>query len=174
MDPRASPGAIQIWPPRGLVGEGWDGFMHSYRQLLYHLVFSTRLREPVLASGGRREFFKYVWGIIRNQHGYLYRINAVADHVHILMSIHPSLAVADFVNKIKSSSSKWIKEAQTFPDFNNWQEGYAIFTHSFHEKDRLIEYIIDQEEHHRTTSSLDELRGLLQEAGIEFDEKQLI
>ena len=89
----------------------------------------------------REEFFRYTWGIIRNKDSHLYRINAVEDHVHILTSVHPSVALADFVKDIKVATSVWIKEKDLFPGFTTWQEGYGGFTASHADKDRLIEYI---------------------------------
>ena len=77
------------------------------------------------------------------------------------------------VKAIKTGSAKWIKENKVFPQFDHWQEGYGAFTHSMREKAALIEYIKNQEEHHRQVDFLDEYRKLLRDAGIEFDEKYL-
>ena len=92
---------------------------------------------------------------------------------HILSSLHPTVALADFVKDIKLGSSSWIKESGVFPRFRHWQDGYGAFTASWSERNALIEYIKNQEEHHRGTSFLEEYRGLLKEAGIDFDEKYL-
>jgi putative transposase len=147
--------------------------MSTFTQIYYHIVFSTKNREPVLRSDGREELFRYIWGIIRNKNSHLYRINAVEDHLHILSSLHPSVALADFIKDIKVASNGWIKERQLFPHFNGWQDGYGAFTASHADKDGLIEYIKNQQEHHRQETFLDEYRRLLKEAGIEFDEKFL-
>ena len=147
--------------------------MSTFTQIYYHIVFSTKNREPVLRADGREELFRYVWGIIRNKNSHLYRINAVEDHLHILSSLHPSVALADFIKDIKVASNGWIKERQLFPHFNGCQDGYGAFTASHADKDRLIEYIKNQQEHHRKETFLDEYRRLLKEAGIEFDEKYL-
>jgi REP element-mobilizing transposase RayT len=148
--------------------------MSTYKQLLYHIVFSTRFREPTLVLERRKDLFRYTWGIIRDTRSHLYRLNGVDDHVHILTSIHPSVALADFVRDIKRSSSRWMHEHRDlFPEFDAWQEGYAAFTHSFREKDSLIDYIKNQEAHHRQEPYLDELGRILQEAGLELEEKYL-
>ncbi|MBI5384005.1 MAG: IS200/IS605 family transposase [Verrucomicrobia bacterium] len=145
----------------------------TFTQIYYHLVFSTKDRERVLVAEQREELLRYVWGIIRNQHGHLYRINAVEDHVHLLTSLHPSVALANLVKDIKVASSGWIKEKGLFPGFHNWQEGYSAFTASHADKDRLIEYIKNQPEHHHQKTFREELRDLLVEARIEFDERYL-
>jgi putative transposase len=147
--------------------------MSTFTQIYYHLVFSTKGRERVLIEEHRKEFFRYTWGIVRNKDSHLYRINAVEDHVHILTSLHPSVAFADFVKDIKVATSVWIKEKGLFPGFQSWQEGYGGFTASHADKDRLIEYIKNQQEHHRVKSFVEELREMLVEAGVEFDEKYL-
>ncbi len=145
----------------------------TYTQIFYHIVFTTKERRPVLAKERREALFRYVWGIIKNKQSHLYRIGGVEDHIHILTSLHPTVALAAFVKAIKVGSNEWIKENRVFPDFTHWQDGYSAFTQSQHEKDRLIEYIKGQEEHHKKESFRDELRRLLKEAGIEFDEKYL-
>ena len=148
--------------------------MATYTQIYYYLVFSTKERTPALTPDRREDLFRYIWGIIKNKNSHLYRINGVEDHIHILTSLHPTVALADLIKDIKVASSQWIKEEKAFPRFSHWQDGYGAFTHSSNEKDRLIEYIKGQEEHHKKVSFRDEFRRLLEEAGIEFDEKYLL
>ena len=147
--------------------------MSTYTQILYHIVFATKNRHRVLDQPRREDLFRYIWGIVKNHHCHLYRIGGVEDHVHILSSLHPTVALADFIKDIKVASSGWIKDEKVFPEFEAWQEGYAALTCSLGEKDRLIEYIKGQEEHHRTVSFLDEYREMLRVAGIELDERYL-
>ncbi|GAB4318298.1 MAG: IS200/IS605 family transposase [Candidatus Sumerlaeia bacterium] len=145
----------------------------SWTQIYYHIVFSTKNRIPCLDKENRVRLFHYIWGVIKNKHCHLYRINGLDDHLHIFTSLHPSVCLADLVKGIKVSSSLWIKENKIFPAFEGWQDQYAAFTHSDKEKHRIIEYIKNQEEHHRKLSYFDELRSLMKEAGLEFDERFL-
>jgi putative transposase len=147
--------------------------MSTHIAVSYHVVFSTKDRAPVLHKDRRSDLFRYIWGIISKREGHLYRINGVQDHLHILTSLHPSVCLADFVKDIKTGSSRWIKQNAVFKGFSYWQEGYAAFTCARHDRDKLIEYIKGQEEHHRTATFQDEFRKLLIEAGIEFDESHL-
>ena len=147
--------------------------MSTFTQIIYHIIFSTKDRKPVLSSDNREKFFRYVWGILKKRNCFLYRINCVEDHVHILISLHPSVALADLVKDIKIATSNWIKEGEVFPKFDHWQDGYGAFTYSIKEKDTLIEYIKGQEEHHKKVMFYDEFKRLLIESGIEFDEKYL-
>ena len=79
--------------------------MSTYTQILYHIVFSTKDREPCFDADNRANLFRDIWGIISKHHCHLYRINGVHDHVHILSSLHPTVTLADFVKNIKLGSS---------------------------------------------------------------------
>ena len=147
--------------------------MSTYTQLLYQIVFSTKHREPVLVKENRPQLFKYIWGILKNKKCHLYRINGVEDHLHLITHIHPTIAISDFVKDIKLASSDFIKEEKLFKEFTNWQIGYAAISYSIDAKDNLIEYVKNQEEHHKKITFREELILLLNEHGIEFDEKYL-
>jgi REP element-mobilizing transposase RayT len=148
--------------------------MSTHTQVCYHIVFSTKAREPTLKEDRREDLFRYIWGILNNRESHLYRINGTDDHLHILTSLHPSVSLAHLVKDVKTGSSIWIKKQGVFRMFSHWQDGYAAFTHSKPEIDRLIEYIKGQEDHHRRTSFAEEYRKLLEEAGIEFDERYML
>ena len=148
--------------------------MSTYTQIIYQIVFSTKNRERTLTKTSRKELFKYIWGIMKNKKCHLYRINGVEDHLHIATHLHPTVSLASLVKDIKLASSDYIKENGLFKNFNGWQDGYGAFTYSIKDKDRLIEYIKNQEEHHKTKSFRDELIELLKEHEIEFDDKFLL
>ena len=148
--------------------------MSTYTQILYQIIFSTKNREPTLINESRERLFRYIWGILKNNKCHLYRINGMDNHIHILTSLHPAIALSDLIKNIKISSSKFIKENQVFPNFGYLQNGYGAFTYSYDAKNKLIEYIKNQEEHHKNISFLDEYKALLTEFKVEFDEKYLI
>ena len=147
---------------------------NTFTQLLYHIVFSTKDRLPLILPARKDELCRYVWGINKKLDCHLYRINAVEDHAHIVTHIHPTVALADYIKKVKNAATAWIRRGSVFPRWRGWQDGYAAFTHSIGEKERLIEYVKNQQEHHKRESFVDELRRLLAEAKIEFDEKYLL
>ena len=148
--------------------------MSTYTQILYQIVFSTKKRERTLTTKeNRTELFKCMWGVLKNKKCHLYRMNGVEDHIHIVTHVHPSVASASLIKDLKLASSGHIKKTNLFPYFSGWQEGYGAFTYSIKEKDNLIEYVKNQEEHHKTKTYREELIELLQEHGIEFDEKYL-
>jgi len=148
--------------------------MSTYTQILYQIVFSTWSKERTLTENKREDLFKYIAGILKNKQCHLYRVNGVEDHLHIVTHIHPSIALSNLVKDIKLASSSWIKENKIFRNFNGWQDGYGAFTYSIKEKDRLIEYVKNQQEHHHKKTFREEYIELHIEHGIEFDEKYLL
>jgi REP element-mobilizing transposase RayT len=148
--------------------------MGTYRQIFYQVVFGTKYRKPTIPIAHDEELYRYIGGIIKNKKCKLYRINGVEDHLHILSDLHPTVCLGDYVKDIKVASSLWMKESGKFPFFEGWQEGYGAFTYSEREKDMIINYIINQKEHHKTENFYDEFRRLLLENKIEFDEKYLL
>lgn len=146
----------------------------SYKQIYYQIVFGTKHRKPTIAEEHCEELYKYIWGIIKNNKCKLYRINGIADHIHIFSDLHPTVALADYIKDIKVASSIWMKEKGKFPEFEGWQDGYGAFTYSIREKDMIINYVKNQKEHHKTETFFDEYKRLLIENGIEFDEKYLL
>ena len=118
--------------------------------------------------------YQYVSGIVKNKNCKLYRINGVEDHIHICSDLHPSIRLADYVKDIKVATSIWMKENSRFPEFIGWQEGYGAFTSSIKEKDRIIEYVKNQKQHHKKEVFYDEYKRLLIENAIEFDERYLL
>ena len=148
--------------------------MSSYRQIFYQVIFGTKNREATIAEGYCEELYKYITGIVKNNNCKLYHINGVADHIHILSDLHPSISLSDYVKDIKVASNLWMKGNGNFPKFEGWQEGYGAFTYSIRERDKIINYIKHQKEHHKSETFYDEYKRILTENGIEFDEKYLL
>jgi REP element-mobilizing transposase RayT len=147
--------------------------MASYRQLYYHIVFGTKYHKQTIPDEHCQLLYKYIWGIIENKKSKLYRINGGKDHLHLLVDIHPTIALSTFVKDIKVSTSLWLKEQSEFNHFEGWTEGFAAFTISHNNRINVIEYIKNQKEHHKTVTFRDEYEALLKEFGIKFDEKNL-
>ena len=145
----------------------------SYTQIYYQIVFRTKYNIKAIPEEHCQELYKYMWGIIESTKSKLYRINGVADHIHIFCDLHPSIALADFVKRVKTGSSLWMKQTTYFPLFKGWVEGYGAFTYSIRERDMIINYVKKQKRHHNVETSGDEFKRLLMENGIEFDETYL-
>ena len=108
----------------------------SYTSLTYHIVFSTKYRQPTLTDAIRTETYKYIVGIVANKQGHVIEIGGIEDHVHILASCSPTLALADFIRDIKANSSKWLHEEKKLLQFQ-WQTGYGAFTVSYSQRDTI-------------------------------------
>jgi len=148
--------------------------MSSHRQIYYHIVFGTKFHKATIPDEHCEELYKYIWGIIKNKKCKLYRINGSREHLHLLSDLHPSMALADFVRDIKTSSSIWLKQNEHFSKFSGWAEGYGAFTITHSDRNRIIEYIKNQKEHHKKEDFPGEYKRLLLEHEIIFDEKYLL
>ena len=145
--------------------------MSAYRQILYHIVFRTKSSEKTINQAHAADLYKYIWGIIKNKECVLVRVNGMEDHIHILSDLHPSVALADYVRDIKVSSAKWMKASGYFPDFKGWGIKYCALTYSHRERDMIINYIQNQQEHHEKETFHDEILRLFKEHGIDLDNK---
>jgi putative transposase len=148
--------------------------MSTYTQILYQIVFSTKNREHTLVKESQKELYQYIWAILKNKKCHLYQIGGITDHIHILTHLNPSIALSTIIKDIKLSSNEYIKKQNLFADFKGWQEGYGAFTYSIKDKNNLINYIKNQEEHHKNKTFKEEFIELLDEHGIEFEEKYLL
>jgi REP element-mobilizing transposase RayT len=145
----------------------------SYCNLLYHIVFATKGREPWMTATIRPRIHQYVGGAIRNENGIAIIINGTADHIHILAKLRQDKALSKLIGEWKANSSGWIsrtfREAAGFA----WQEGYGAFTVSESQAPKVRRYIERQEEHHRSVSFVEELKVILRAHGLPFDERYL-
>lgn len=143
----------------------------SLTNLLYHLVFSTKHREPLLDAGLKPRLFAYMGAIVGEMKGRPVLINGPADHLHALIYLPPTTSISDAIRVLKSNASKWVHE--TFPDRASfaWQSGYGAFSVSQSNLDDVHRYVADQEEHHKAVSFQDEYRAFLRKHGIAFDER---
>jgi putative transposase len=148
--------------------------MSSYRQIIYQIIFRTKQSQKTLKLDHNSRLFKYIWGIVKNKNCHLYRINGMEEHVHLLSDLHPNIALADFTRDIKTASSIWLKDSGYFPNFAGWADGYAALSYSYWDKDKLINYIKNQQEHHMTETFEQEYRRLMEEHNITIDNRYFL
>ena len=144
----------------------------TYLSLYYHLVFSTKGREPVIAQAWRAKLHKYLAGTVEGLGAQCEIVGGTADHVHLLVKLRATHTLADFMRELKKASSTWVHEDLAERAFA-WQEGYAAFTVSASAVDEVRRYIENQEEHHRERSFREELVIMLQRSGVKFDERYM-
>ena len=145
----------------------------SYTNLLYHIVFSTKDRQPLIAADYQERLYEYIGGTIRGLGGIALAINGMEDHVHVLARLRPDKALSDVLRDLKANASGWMHDV--FPalhDFS-WQRGYGAFTLSQSNLSAVQNYITRQKEHHQVKSFRDEFIEFLQASGLEFDERYL-
>lgn len=151
-----------------------EDMANTYTQTYYHIVFSTKSRTPCIIKDRRDDPYRYIWGINKELKCHLYRIGGVDDHVHILMHLHPRIALATYVENVKTGSTNWVRRERVFTQWPGWQDGYGAFTISVREREIVSNYIKNQEAHHQQVSFLEEYKQLLKDAGIQFDSKYLV
>ena len=144
----------------------------TYTNLLYHIVFSTKNRLPLITPQLKEDLYAYMGGIVRGEGGTLLEINGMPDHVHLLVKLKPTTAISDFLRVLKANSSKWANEKKRLRKLG-WQEGYAAFTVSESQSPRVRNYIRNQEEHHGKQDYKSELLSLLKKHRVEYDERYL-
>jgi len=143
----------------------------SFTNLLYHLIFSTKDRRPVITLEYQPRLYDYIGGILRNTGGISLGIDGVEDHVHVLAKLRPDRALSDVLRDLKANASGWMHDV--FPrlaDFS-WHRGYAAFTVSQSHVEMVQRYLARQKEHHRKVSFRDEFIMFLKANGIEYDER---
>ncbi|HEX5720315.1 MAG TPA: IS200/IS605 family transposase [Thermoanaerobaculia bacterium] len=146
----------------------------AFTNLIYHLVFSTKERVPLITDAIRERLYAYIGGVVRGQRGILLEIGGVPDHVHILARFRADASIAEMVRVIKANSSKWMNERPDASERFQWQEGYGAFSVSESRVPAVRAYLQNQKEHHARVSLRDELMELLKRHGIPFDERYLL
>jgi REP element-mobilizing transposase RayT len=144
----------------------------THLSLHYHVVFSTKNREPRITVQWRERLHAYLGGVARQSSAIPEAVGGVADHVHLLLGLPATVRLADVVRDIKAVSSKWVHDEVGDSAFA-WQEGYGAFSVSPSQRDNVRSYIARQEEHHRKRTFKEEYLELLLRNGVDFDEQYL-
>ncbi|MBI3830967.1 MAG: IS200/IS605 family transposase [Planctomycetes bacterium] len=143
----------------------------SLASIYLHIIFGTKNRQPHIDPAIEPRLHAYLGGIFRDHGSPALSVGGMADHVHVLCSLCKTIAVADLVEEVKKSSSKWIKTQGPEFRFFHWQKGYAAFSIGKSGERGVRAYIARQKEHHRKKTFQDELREFLRKYEVEFDER---
>ncbi len=146
---------------------------NTYTQVFIHLVFSVKGRHSIISKEYRNEIEKYISGIVTGKKNKLLSIYCMPDHIHILIGLSPIDSISNLVRDIKVNSSKFISER--FPLMFNfsWQRGYGAFSYSKREVHNCVEYILNQERHHKITTFREEYIKFLNDYMIDYNPKYL-
>lgn len=145
----------------------------SYVNLIYHIVFSTKDRKPIITDNYRDRLHEYIGGIVRGQGGIALAINGMEDHIHVLAKLRQDKALSDVIRDCKAGASGWMHDV--FPEMHEfaWQNGYGAFTVSASQVEVVRRYIANQAYHHQSRTFQGEFISLLHGNDIEFDERYL-
>ncbi len=146
---------------------------NTYTQIHIQAVFSVQNRDCVIRKVWKDELYKYITGIIQNHNHKMLAINGMPDHIHVFFGMRPTQSLSDLMQDIKGDSSKWINQKGFMNARFSWQEGFGAFSYSKSHVNNVIEYIINQEEHHRKRTFIEEYHVLLESFGIDFDERYI-
>ena len=141
--------------------------------LLVHFVWSTAHREPRISPAWSDRLYGYIGGVVNNKNGKLIQAGGIEDHLHLLVSLPSTVTIAEIVNAMKANSSRWVHEKIDAQKDFAWQKGYGAFSVSKSGEQGVINYIRDQQAHHRQRDFKQEFLGLLQKHEIEYDERYL-
>jgi putative transposase len=143
----------------------------TYSQIYLQVVFAVKGRENLISQSWKDELHKYMAGIIKEKEQKPIIVNGMPDHIHAFIGLKPSMRISDLVRDIKNNSSKFINEKGFVRGKFSWQEGYGVFSYSHSHIQRVYNYILNQEEHHRKKTFKDEYLELLKKFEIEFKEE---
>ncbi|MDQ3142214.1 MAG: IS200/IS605 family transposase [Bacteroidota bacterium] len=134
---------------------------NTYTQIYVHIIFAVKKRQNLISKEWRDNLYKYITGIISNKNQKLMIINGMPDHLHILISLGTDCRITDLVRDIKANSSKWINENKFVLGKFEWQNGFGAFSISKSQIDKVVNYIKNQEEHHKIKSFKEEYIEIL-------------
>jgi REP element-mobilizing transposase RayT len=146
---------------------------NTYTQIHLQFVFAVKYRNGLIHESFKEELYQYISGIIKANNHKLLAINGMPDHLHIFIGMRPSQSISDLLQDIKGSSSKWINEKKFLKVKFEWQEGYGAFSYSKSHVNDVINYIQNQENHHKKESFREEYLKFLKVFEIEYDERYI-
>ena len=146
---------------------------NTYTQLHIHVVFTVQNRHCIIRKEWKDELFRYITGIIQNNNHKVLAINGMPDHVHILIGMRPTQSLSELMQDIKGDSSKWINKKGFVRGRFSWQAGYGAFSYGKSQVNDVIDYIKNQEEHHRKKSFIEEYTEFLKKFEVDYDPRYI-
>ncbi|HVS92498.1 MAG TPA: IS200/IS605 family transposase [Mucilaginibacter sp.] len=146
---------------------------NTYTQLYIHIVFAVKYRAALLNSGWDERVRLYIAATVQNNGHKMLAINNMPDHLHLFIGLNPAQSISELMRLVKGDSSEFINKERLTPSKFQWQEGYGAFSYSKSQIDNVVKYILNQQEHHKKATFLDEYRQLLTKFDVDFDERYI-
>jgi REP element-mobilizing transposase RayT len=144
---------------------------NTYTQLYVHFVFAVKYRAALLDRDWDERLRLYITAVVQNAQHKMLAINNVSDHIHFFIGLNPTQSISDLMRIVKRDSSDWINKNKITKNKFLWQEGYGAFTHSKSQINNVVQYIRNQQEHHKRITFQDEYKKMLNDFGVEYDER---
>jgi REP element-mobilizing transposase RayT len=145
----------------------------TFTQLYIQIVFAVKGRENIIGKSWKDDLHKYISGIIKGKGQKSIIVNGMPDHIHAFVGLKPAMAISDLVRDVKNNSSNYINDHQLVKGKFAWQEGYGAFSYGHSQIDRVYNYILNQEQHHKKKTFKEEYIDFLNKFQVDFDEKYL-
>lgn len=146
---------------------------NTYSQIYIHVVFAVKGRQNLISKNRKDELYKYITGIITNENQKLIAINGMPDHIHILIGLKPNKTLSDLVRDIKANSSRFINDKSWINGKFEWQTGFGAFSYNHSQLTNVINYIQNQEEHHKKKTFKEEYVDFLKAFDIDYNNQYL-
>ena len=146
---------------------------NTFSQIYLQFVFAVKQRESLIAKDHKEELHKYITGLVQNRNTKMLAIHCMPDHTHLFVGIKPTVLISDLVKEVKVESNEFINSKKWIKGKFSWQEGYGVFSYSHSQIGTVINYILNQEAHHKKRTFKDEYLELLKKFEIPFEEKYL-
>ena len=146
---------------------------NTYTQIHMQCVFAVKYRASVINKNWQDRLHKYIIAIINNNGHKLLSLNSMPDHLHLFFGMRPNQSLSDLMRLVKGDSSEWINNEKLTAGKFRWQEGYGAFSYSKSHVDNVVKYILNQEEHHRKKTFLEEYKLMLQKFEVDYEEQYI-
>ena len=143
---------------------------NTYTQIHVQIVFAVKFRAAQIAPTWKAKLHRFITKLVQNAGHKMLQVNSMPDHIHIFVGFRPDDAISNLVRTVKSESTKWINNEKFTDQKFHWQSGYGAFSYSKSDVHRVIQYIQNQEAHHKRKTFLEEYQEFLKRFEIDYDD----
>lgn len=146
---------------------------NTFSQIYLQFVFAVKNRQSLISKDNKEELHKYITALVQNRKAKMLAVHCMPDHAHIFVGFKPNMLISDFIKEIKVESNEFINGKKWCKQKFDWQEGYGVFSYSHSHIDRVVKYVLNQEQHHPKKTFRGEYHELLRKFEVPYEEKYL-